>query len=76
VEADEHAYEAIYRRLPDDFGFEPQVSLEDEVYHMFELLMQPHVKTRIEEKQHLIIPKTWWSGEKKVAEQLELRGSE
>lgn len=64
VEADEHPFEAIYERLPNEFGFEPKVSLEEEIYRMFELLTQPHIKKRIEEKKHVILPKTQWSGVK------------
>ncbi len=72
VEADIHPYEPIYNKLPEQFGFEPQVSLEDEIYRMFELLTQPQVKQRIEERKHLILPRTWWSGQKKKVDTLEI----
>lgn len=72
VEYDIHPYEPIYNKLPDQFGFEPKVQLEDEVYRMLELLTQPEIKQRIEEKKHLILPRTWWSGEKKIVENLEI----
>jgi len=72
IEADVHPFEPIYNKLPDRFGFEPRVLPEDEVYRMLELLTQPHVKQRIEEKKHLILPRTWWSGMKKVVESLEI----
>lgn len=72
VEADRHPFEAIYKKLPTNYGFEPKVSVEEEVHRMFELLTQPHVKERIEEKRHLIIPTTWWSGIKKKVQRLEL----
>ncbi|MCP3683591.1 MAG: hypothetical protein GY861_12965, partial [bacterium] len=65
-------YEPIYNKLPDQFGFEPKVQLEDEIYRMLELLTQPEIKQRIEEKKHLILPRTWWSGEKKIVESLEV----
>lgn len=39
---------------------------------MLELLTQPDIKQRIEEKKHLILPRTWWSGEKKLVESLEI----
>jgi len=71
VEADEHPYEVIYEKLPNSFGFEPKVSLEEEVYEMFRLLMQPEVRQKIEEKKHAIMPKTRWSGLKKEMEVLE-----
>jgi nucleoside-diphosphate-sugar epimerase len=72
VEADRHPFEPIYERLPNEFGFEPQVSPEEEVYRMFELLTRPEIKARIEQKSHLILPRTWWSGEKGQVESLEM----
>jgi len=72
VEADVHPFEPIYSKLPDRLGFQPRVALEDEIYRMFEILTQPHVKQRIEEKRHLILPRTWWSGLKKQVETLEV----
>ena len=72
VEADVHPFTPIYRNLSDQFGFTPQVSLEDEVYRMLALLTQPHIKQRIEEKRHLILPRTWLSGVKKEVELLEV----
>ena len=72
VEADIHPFEPVYDRLPEHLGFKPAVSLEEEVYRMLELLTQPHVKPRIEEKKHLILPRTWWSGLKKQVETIEV----
>ncbi len=72
VEADIHPFEAIYEKLPKEYGFEPKVDVEEEVIRMFELLMTPEIRARIEEKKHLIIPKTWWSGIKKEAKRIEL----
>jgi UDP-sulfoquinovose synthase len=72
VEADRHPFEAIYEKLPKNYGFEAKVSVEEEVYRMFELLMKPEIKERIEEKKHLILPQTWWSGIKRKVERLEL----
>lgn len=72
VEADEHPYEALYNNLPDKFGFIPQVSLEEEIHEMFRLLTKPEIKKRIEEKSHVILPKTRWSGEKKDMKVLEV----
>jgi hypothetical protein len=72
VESDIHPFEPIYNKLPDRFGFKPKITLEDEIYRMLELLTQPHSKERIEEKKHLILPKTWWSGIKKQVETLEI----
>jgi hypothetical protein len=39
---------------------------------MFELLTQPGIKKRIEEKSHLILPKTRWDGFKKESGVLEV----
>ena len=71
VEADEHPYEARYEKLPHQLGFRPTVSLEDEIYETFRLLIQPEIKARIEEKAHVILPKTRWSGMKKDMDVLE-----
>lgn len=72
VESDEHPYEALYKNLPEQFGFEPTVTLEEEIYEMFKLLTQPDIKRRIEEKMHVILPKTRWSGEKKEMKVIEV----
>jgi UDP-sulfoquinovose synthase len=72
VEAEVHPYEPVYNKLPDQFGFAPKVSLEEEVYRMFELLTQPQIKQIMEERKHLILPRTWWSGKKKQVDTLEI----
>ncbi len=72
VEADEHPFEALYEKLPKRYGFEPKVSIDDEIARMFELFLTPEVKTRIEQRKHVIIPRTWWSGIKREVERLEL----
>jgi len=72
VESDIHPFKPIYNKLPARFGFKPKVTLEDEIYRTLELLTQPHVKERIGEKKHLILPRTWWSGLKKQVETLEV----
>jgi UDP-sulfoquinovose synthase len=72
VEADIHPFEPIYNKLEDKLGFKPSVTLEDEIYNMLELLTQSHIRQRIEEKKHLILPSTWWSGVNKEVETLEV----
>ncbi|MBN3040449.1 MAG: NAD-dependent epimerase/dehydratase family protein, partial [Candidatus Omnitrophica bacterium] len=72
VEADRHPFEPIFNNLPNEFGFIQQDTLEKEVHRMFELLSRASIKERILEKEHLILPKTWWSGAKKEVERLEL----
>jgi len=72
VEADEHPYLVEYKNLPERFGFEPKVKLEEEIYRMFKLLTRPDIKARIEEKKHVILPKTHWSGIKREAKVIEI----
>ena len=71
VEYDIHPYEPIYNKLPDKFGFDPKIGLEDEIHRMLELLTTNEIKQRIEERKHLILPRTWWSGKKKIVEVVE-----
>ena len=72
VEASSHPFEPIYEKLPDQFGFESTVSLEEEVHRTFELLTQPHIRDRILEKSDLILPTTWWSGDQRLVETIEV----
>jgi hypothetical protein len=72
VEADRHPYEPIYEKLPNDFGFQPQITPEEAIYNMFLMLIKPDTKERIDQKKHLIIPRTWWSGVKKQVESIEI----
>jgi len=72
VEADIHPFEPIFDKLRDRFGFRSQVSVEEEIYRILHVLTQPQVKQRIEEKKHLILPRTWWSGIKKQVDTLEV----
>lgn len=74
VEMDVHPFEPVFNKLPDEFGFKPQVTPEIEIERMFEVLLDPAIKMRIEEKRHLILPRTWWSGVKKQVETLEIVG--
>ena len=71
VEADDHPFDPVYDKLPDQFDFVSEVSLEEEVHEMFRLLMEPDIKQRIEEKKHVIQPKTTWGGQRKEMQVLE-----
>lgn len=71
VEADAHPFEVVSRKLPRSFGFTPQVKLEEEIERMFEVLLEPEVKNRIEMKKHTIMPVTTWQGEKREMKTLE-----
>lgn len=72
VESDEHPLEVIATKLPNEFGFESTVTLEKEIYNMFELLLHSEIRKRIEEKEHVIMPKTFWSGQKKQPDVIEV----
>jgi hypothetical protein len=72
VEADRHPFEPIYENLPKQFGFQPEVSPEDEIYRMFELLTRPHIRRRIQQMMYHIVPSTWWSGEHRRVETIEV----
>jgi len=71
VETEIHPFETVSRKLPIEFKFKQRVSLEKEIDRIFKLLTQPHIKKRIAEKAHTILPKTHWTGEKKDAEIIE-----
>ena len=71
VEADTHPFEVVSRKLPRTFGFTPQVELEDEIERMFQILLEPNIKSRIEMKKHTVFPVTTWQGEKREMRNLE-----
>ncbi len=72
VEAETHPYEAVSRKLPNRLGFKPNVSLEMEITRIFELLTRPAVRERLERVSHVIRPRTWWSGDDREVETLEM----
>lgn len=72
VEADRHPFEPIFERLQNDFSFTPSITLDNAIFQMLDILLSPEMKSRIVQKQHLIIPKTWWSGVKKKVESIEI----
>jgi UDP-sulfoquinovose synthase len=72
VEADRHPFEPIFENLPGQYGFEPQVSPEEEIYRMFDLLIQPHVRKRIQQMMYHIVPRTWWSGDHRRVKTIEM----
>lgn len=72
VEADVHPFEAVSRKLPNEFGFGRKVPLKKEVGRMFQLLNQPRIKKRIKEVEKAIIPETQWSGEKEEPDIIEV----
>jgi hypothetical protein len=71
VEPDRHPLEVVATKLEEEFGLDPKIKLKDEVRRMFEVLTQPEIKKRLEEKKHVIAPKTRWNGEKKESDIIE-----
>jgi UDP-sulfoquinovose synthase len=71
VESEVHPFEVVSEGL-ERKGFVPKVTLEKEITRIFELLLKPEIKQRLEEKKHLVWPKTTWSGQKKDSEVLEV----
>jgi len=72
VEADDHPFEPVFDKLPEQFGLMSGVTLEEEIYEMFKLLTQPEIKMRIKSKMHVILPKTTWGGQKRDMEVFEV----
>jgi len=72
VEADRHPFEPIFENLSNQYGFEPRVSPEEEIRRMFELLTQPHIRRRIQQSMYHIVPRTWWSGDHRRVETIEV----
>jgi UDP-sulfoquinovose synthase len=72
VEAAMHPFDPVSKKLPEKFGFVQTDNLEKEITRMFELLSQPRIKKNIENLKHLILPKTWWSGQKKVVKNISI----
>ncbi|MFP4116388.1 MAG: hypothetical protein ACLFTQ_04315, partial [Candidatus Aenigmatarchaeota archaeon] len=63
VESDKHPIEVVSRKLPNEFGFERKVDLEEEIARMVELLSKERSRKRIEDAKECIIPETQWNGE-------------
>lgn len=70
IEPENHPFNPVYENLKDVYGFEPRISLEEEIGNMFKLLTQPEIKARIEAKRDHILPSTWWSGETREVKQI------
>lgn len=71
VETEVHPFEVVSRKLP-ALGFSPKISMEKEITKIFDLLLRPEIKKRIQEKAHLILPQTRWNGEKRESGVLEV----
>ncbi len=71
VEPDRHPMEAVSKKLEGEFDLKPTVRLRDELRRMFEVLTKPEVKKRLEEKKHVVDPRTRWNGDKKEMDTIE-----
>lgn len=72
VEAEEHPFEMVSKKLYQIFGFNPKVTLEEEITRIFSLIVNSEIKNRILEKKHIILPKITWRGDKVDADVLEV----
>jgi hypothetical protein len=72
VEADEHPFLVVAKKLRENLGYQPKTPLEVEIDRMFTLLLQPKVRGRLESVRGTVFPKTWWSGEHKETMTLEV----
>lgn len=68
VESEQHPLEVVARKLPNEYGFSPNVSLEEEITEMLEVLTKPRIKKRIKARKDVIMPETRWSGDHKKSE--------
>jgi UDP-sulfoquinovose synthase len=71
VEAEDHPYEVIHKKLEEKFQFASGSNFEDEVRYMFNRLMKPDIRERIEAQKKTLVPITRWSGETKPLAVLE-----
>jgi UDP-sulfoquinovose synthase len=71
VESDKHPMEAISTKLEGEFDLKPKVKLKEELRRMFKLLTQSKIKKRLEEKRHVVAPKTRWNGVKEEMDVLD-----
>jgi len=71
VEPDRHPMEVVSTKLEGEFGLKAKVRLKDEIRRMFELLTKPEIKKRLEEKKHVVDPRTRWNGDKKEMDVIE-----
>lgn len=72
VEADEHPFIVVSKKLRENLGYEPKTPIEVEVDRMFTLLLQPDIKERLESVRDSVFPQTRWNGEHKRSSTLEL----
>ena len=72
VEADEHPFLVVSKKLREDHGYDPKTPLEVEIDRMFSLLLEPEVRERLESIREAVFPQTWWNGIHKTSMTLEV----
>jgi UDP-sulfoquinovose synthase len=72
VEADEHPFLVVSKKLREDHGYDPKTPLEVEIDRMFALLLEPEVRERLESIREAVFPQTWWNGNHKTSMTLEV----
>ena len=71
VEADEHPFLVVAKKLRENLGYEPKTTLEVEIDRMFTLLLSPSVKPRLDSVREAVFAQTWWNGDHKETMTLE-----
>jgi len=71
VEADEHPFLVVSKKLREDHGYDPKTPLEKEIDRMFQLLLTPEIRERLESIRESVFPQTWWNGNHKKSMTLE-----
>jgi UDP-sulfoquinovose synthase len=72
VEADEHPFLVIAKKLRETLGYQPKTPLEVEIDRMFTLLLQPETRERLESVKEAVFAQTWWNGDHKETMTLEV----
>ncbi len=72
VEADEHPFLVVAKKLRETLGYQPKTPLEVEIDRMFTLLLQPETRERLESVKDAVFAKTWWNGDHKETMTLEV----
>lgn len=71
VEAEEHPYVVLHRKLEETYGFQSETRFEDQVRYIFQQLLKPENRQRIGQQKEALHPQTLWSGAKKNLDILE-----
>ena len=72
VEADEHPFIVVSKKLREGLGYEPKTLIEEEIDRMFSLFLQPEIRERLESVKGAVLPQTRWNGEHKESLTLEV----